>query len=133
MAKTKVLQKIITIIDGKFADIETLDNSILKETVGVAMAIDKLRESLNRVESHLNDREFEKASHVGYQEVAYNFVYVQRTLAGLQTAVYQKEALISNIAQEANTSYEDVAPYVDHKMKSAVKKSVFPAKKDNAG
>jgi hypothetical protein len=58
---------------------------------------------------------------------------VQRTLAGLQTAVYQKEALISNIAQEANTSYEDVAPYVDHKMKSAVKKSVFPAKKDNAG
>jgi hypothetical protein len=133
MAKTKVLQKIITIIDGKFADIETLDNSILMETVGVAMAIDKLRESLNRVESHLNDREFEKASHVGYQEVAYNFVYVQRTLAGLQTAVYQKEALISNIAQEANTSYEDVAPYVDHKMKSAVKKSVFPAKKDNAG
>jgi len=133
MAKTKVLQKIITIIDGKFADIETLDNSILKETVGVAMAIDKLRESLNRVESHLNDREFEKASHVGYQEVAYNFVYVQRTLAGLQTAAYQKEALISNIAQEANTSYEDVAPYVDHKMKSAVKKSVFPAKKDNAG
>jgi len=132
MAKTKVLQKIITIIDGKFADIETLDNSILMETVGVAMAIDKLRESLNRVESHLNDREFEKASHVGYQEVAYNFVYVQRTLAGLQTAVYQKEALISNIAQEANTSYEDVAPYVDHKMKSAVKKSVFPAKKDNA-
>ena len=89
MAKTKVLQKIITIIDGKFADIETLDNSILMETVGVAMAIDKLRESLNRVESHLNDREFEKASHVGYQEVAYNFVYVQRTLAGLQTLTSQ--------------------------------------------
>jgi hypothetical protein len=131
MAKTKVLQKIITIIDGKFADIETLDNSILMETVGVAMAIDKLRESLDRVESHLDDREFEKASHAGYQEVAHNFVYVQRTLAGLQTAVYQKEALISNIAQEANTSYEDVAPYVDHKMKSAVKKSVFSAKKDN--
>ena len=132
MAKTKVLQKIITIIDGKFADIETLDNSILMETVGVAMAIDKLRESLDKVESHLDDREFEKASHAGYQDVAHNFVYVQRTLAGLQTAVYQKEALISNIAQEANTSYEDVAPYVDHKMKSAVKKSVFPAKKDNA-
>jgi len=125
-------KKIITIIDGKSADIETIDNIILMETVGVAMAIDKLRESLDKVESHLDDREFEKASHAGYQDVAYNFVYVQRTLAGLQTAAYQKEALISNIAQEANTSYEDVAPYVDHKMKSAVKKSVFPAKKDNA-
>lgn len=99
-------------------------------TVGVVMAIDKLRESLDKVESHLDDREFEKASHVGYQDVAHNFVYVQRTLAGLQTAVYQKEALISNIAQEANTAYEDVAPYVDHKMQTAVKKSVSPAKKD---
>ena len=126
-------QKIIAIIDRKSADIETLDDDIMMEVVGVAMALDKLRESLALVEMHIDGREFEKASRVGYQEVAHNFVYVQRTLAGLQTAVYQKEALISNIAQEANTSYEDVAPYVDHKMKSAVKKSVFPAKKDNAG
>lgn len=71
------------IIGGKFPVIETFDNSILMETVGVAMAIDKLRESLDRVESHLDDSAFEKASHAGYQEVAYNFVYVQRTLAGL--------------------------------------------------
>ena len=76
------------IIDGKSADIETIDNTILMETVGVAMAIDKLRESLDKVESYLDDREFEKASHVGYQDVAHDFVYVQRTLAGLQTAAY---------------------------------------------
>jgi hypothetical protein len=132
MAKKVDPQKIITIIDGKSADIETIDNNIMMESVGVAMAIDKLRESLDKVESHLDGREFEKASHVGYQDVAHNFVYVQRTLAGLQTAAYQKAALISNIAQEANTSYEDVAPYVDHKMQTAVKKSVFPAKKDDA-
>lgn len=130
MTKKNDQQKIISIIDGKSADIETLDNNILMETVGVAMSIDKLRESLDSVESHLNDREFEKASHVGYQEVAHDFVYVQRTLAGLQAAAHQKEALISNIAQEANTSYEDVAPYVDQKMQSAVKKSVVSAKKD---
>jgi hypothetical protein len=123
-------QKIISIIDGKSAEIETLDNNILMETVGVAMAIDKLRDSLDSIESHLNDREFEKASHVGYQEVAHNFVYVQRTLAGLQAAAHQKEALISNIAQEANTSYEDVAPYVNDKMQSAVKKSVVTVKED---
>lgn len=130
MTKKNDQQKIISIIDGKSADIETLDNNILMETVGVAMSIDKLRESLVSIESHLNDREFEKASHVGYQEVAHDFVYVQRTLAGLQAAAHQKEALISNIAQEANTSYEDVAPYVDQKMQSAVKKSVVSAKKD---
>lgn len=53
MVKKIDLQKIITIIDGKSADIETIDNTILMETVGVAMAIDKLRESLDKVESHL--------------------------------------------------------------------------------
>ena len=54
MAKKVDPQKIITIIDGKSADIETIDNNILMETVGVAMAIDKLRESLDKVESHLD-------------------------------------------------------------------------------
>jgi hypothetical protein len=79
----------ITIIDGESADIETIDNTILMETGGVATAIDKLRESLDKVESHLDNRQFEKASHAGYQDVAYNFVYVQRTLAGLQTLTSQ--------------------------------------------
>jgi len=40
------LQKIISIIDSKSADIETLDDDIMMEVVGVAMALDKLRESL---------------------------------------------------------------------------------------
>jgi len=125
-------QKIISIIDSKSADIETLDDDIMMEVVGVAMALDKLRESLALVEMHIDGREFEKASHVGYQEVAHNFVYVQRTLAGLQTATYQKESLISTIAQEANTTYEDVAPYVEKKMQSAVKKLAVPAKIDES-
>jgi hypothetical protein len=123
-------QQITSIIDGKADFIETLDNDILMETVGVVMALDKLRESLDKVEAHLDDREFEKASHAGYQDVAHNFVYVQRTLAGLQTAMHQKEALICNIAQEVNTPYEDVAPYVEKKMQSVVKKSVFSGEKD---
>jgi hypothetical protein len=55
-------QKIITIIDGKSADIEPIDSTILMETVGDAMAIGNLRDSFDKVESHLDDREFEKAS-----------------------------------------------------------------------
>jgi hypothetical protein len=94
------------------------------------MALDKLRGALDMMETHMNEREFEKASHVGYQEVAHNFVYVQRTLAGLQTAAHQKEALISDIAREANVAYEDVAPYVEKKMQTAVKKSASRTKKD---
>jgi hypothetical protein len=130
MAEKNDPQKIISLIEGKSAAIETLDNDIMMELVVVAMALDKLRASLDRVETHMNEREFEKASHVGYDDVAHNFVYVQRTLAGLQTAAHQKEALVSAIAQEANAAYEEVAPYVEKKMQSAVKKSSFPTEKD---
>jgi len=75
MAEKGNHQKIISIIDRQTAAIETLDNDIMMETVGVSMALDKLRESLDIIETHLNEREFEKASHVGYQELAHNFVY----------------------------------------------------------
>lgn len=116
-------KQIASIIDGHAAAIETLDDDILMETVGVAMALDKLRESLDKVAAHLNDREFEKASHVGYDELAHNFVYVQRTLAGLQSVAHQKEALISDVARAANTAYENVAPYVEEKMQSSVRRA----------
>ncbi|QSA99339.1 hypothetical protein [Methylococcus sp. EFPC2] len=124
-------QQIVVLVDARTAAIEELDDSILMETAGVAMALDKLRESLDQVAAHLDNREFEKASHVGYQDVAHNFVFVQRTLAGLQTAVHQKEALISSIAEAAHAAYEDVAPHVERRMQSAVKKSGVPVTHDN--
>ncbi len=115
-------KKIMAIVDGRIADIERIDTDIMMETVGVAMALDKLRESLDKLETCMDERAFEEASHLGYNEVAHNFVYVQRTLAGLQTAAQQKESLIGSIAQETLTAYEDVAPYVEEKMQSSVKK-----------
>lgn len=123
MANEIDLQKVFSILDGKAAEIERLDENMIIETAGVAMALAALRESLDKMETHLDNREPEKASHVGYQEVAHNFVYVQRTLAGLQTAAHHKEAFISNIAHEASVAYEHVAPCVEQKMQSSIKKS----------
>jgi len=122
MSGTNWQHKIDAVIDGKTADIERIDDAIFMEIAGVSMALDQLRKSLDRLKMHLNDREFEKASQLGYQDVAQEFVFVQRTLAGLQTAVHQKDAFISNIAQEINGSYEDAAPYVERRMQSAIKK-----------
>jgi len=113
-------EEIASIIESRAAAIETLDDDIMMETVGVEMALDELRESLDKVTAHLNDREFEKASSTGYNEMAHNFVYVQRTLAGIQSVEHQKHALISDIARLANTAYENVAPYVEKRMSSSV-------------
>jgi len=119
-------QEIISIVDKQNAAIEALDNDMMMETVGVFMALDELRKSINLIEAHLNEREFEKASQVGYQELASNFVYVQRTLAGVQASTHRKEALISDVALMANAAYEDAAPFVEKKMESSVKKSANP-------
>jgi hypothetical protein len=116
-------QKILSLVDAKAAAIEALDDALMMEVVGVAMALDELRKALDELEAHLNERAFEEASQVGYQDVAHYFVYLQRTLAGLHTAAQQKEALISTLAQEANVAYETVAPYVEDKMQSALKKT----------
>jgi uncharacterized protein (DUF1778 family) len=115
--------KILSLVDAKAAAIAALDDGLMMEVVGVAMALDELRKALDGLETHLDERAFEEASHVGYQDVAHSFVYLQRTLAGLQTAAQQKEALISTLAQEANVAYETVAPYVEEKMQSALKKT----------
>lgn len=117
-------ETVISIVNAKSVEIEQVDQTIIHETVGVAMVLDQLRESLNLLESHLYNREFEKASQVGYEDVAHHFVFLQRTLAGIQSAALQKESLISSVAQDAKAAYEDVAPYVEERMESAVKKSV---------
>jgi|APLak6261673822_1056097.scaffolds.fasta_scaffold15522_2 predicted O-linked N-acetylglucosamine transferase (SPINDLY family) len=120
-------QEIIAIVDKQSDAIEALDNDMMMETVGVSMALDELRKSINLIEAHLNEREFEKASQAGYHELANSFIYVQRTLAGIQTNVHRKESLISGIALMVKTAYEDVAPFVEKKMQSSVKRPVNPA------
>jgi benzoyl-CoA reductase/2-hydroxyglutaryl-CoA dehydratase subunit BcrC/BadD/HgdB len=115
-------KKIISLVGEQSAAIKNIDSDIMMETVGVAMAIGKLREAIDKLEANLNAREYEQASHIGYNDVAHNFVYLQRTLAGLSTIDHQKDSLISSIAQKAHAAYEDVAPYVEKEMSSSVKK-----------
>lgn len=117
-------QTIVSIISEQRDAIKDLDFNTMMEAVGVAMALGKLREALDKLEAHLNAREYEQASQVGYNDVAHNFVYLQRTLAGLQTIDHRKNSLISDIAQKVRAAYEDVAPYVEKEMQSSVKKSV---------
>ncbi|NOT13508.1 MAG: hypothetical protein HOP23_17065 [Methylococcaceae bacterium] len=72
MANITDPQKIRSIIDGKSAEIKAIDNDMIMETVGGSMSLDKLRESIERIETHLDDREFEKALQLGYRELAHN-------------------------------------------------------------
>lgn len=66
-------QSILSLVDAEMAAIEAL----IMEVAGVTMALDELRKALEVLEAHLDERAFEEASRVGYQDVAHHFVYLQ--------------------------------------------------------
>ena len=103
--------------------IEEIDQSTMHS--GVFQALYQLRKALNHVEKSLNERDYEKASSLGYGEVASEFIFLQRTLGGLQGCVHDKEKLIQDIACHTRSAYEDVASHVDQQMASLkpIKKS----------
>jgi len=71
-----------TILTTRTAELETVDHAV----VGVAHAVGDLRKALDALEGLLGERQFEKAAASGYQEIASAFIFLQRTLGGLQSA-----------------------------------------------
>lgn len=107
------------LIASKRKELAALDDEFFGEVVGVAQAIAALRKALNEISASLDSRQFEKASDVGYGKVAQEFVFLQRTLGGLQGACLHKEKLVSDLAFALRCPYEEVLPRVDAFMQSA--------------
>lgn len=107
------------LIAAKRMELARLDDEFFGEVVGVAQAIDALRKALNQVSAALDARQFEKASSLGYGKVAEEFVFLQRTLGGLQGACIDKERLVQDLAFALRCPYEDVLPKVDAMLASA--------------
>ncbi len=107
------------IITNHSEKIDTIDNEIIIEVAGVAQAVDALRKALDKVEKCLSERNFEQASSLGYGDVASEFIFLQRTLGGLQGSVLESQRLISDLAIElGNDNYEETEALVKPYMKS---------------
>lgn len=101
-----------TILTTRAAELESIDQSIMGEVVGVAQAIGDMRKALDALDGLLSERRFENAAALGYGEVASAFVFLQRTLGGLQSADLDREAFTSSIAEQLKCSFEDAEPQV---------------------
>jgi hypothetical protein len=77
-------KKVGRFVASRRKELAALDDQFFAEVVGVAQAIDALRAALKQVSSALDARQYEKASALGYEKVASEFVFLQRTLGGLQ-------------------------------------------------
>ena len=105
---------ILKTIEDSMDTIKTIDDNIIGECMGVSHALADLRKALDKVDLCLKKRTFEEAASLGYSDVASAFIFLQRTLGGLQQAALQKEELVSEIAYKSGVGvYEEVAPFVD--------------------
>ena len=112
-------KRVERLVGSKRKELAALDDEFFGEVVGVAQAIDALRMALKQISSALDSRQFEKASAIGYGKLAEEFVFLQRTLGGLQGACLHKEKLVSDLAFALRCPYEAVLPKVDARMQSA--------------
>jgi len=94
--------------------INNVDMSIVGQSIGISQAIDELRCGLDKIDECLHQREYEEASNIGYREIASSFVFLQRTLGGIQDVMGDKDKLVTEIAIKSGVGvYEEVAPFVD--------------------
>lgn len=101
-----------SVLDARAGELENVDQAVMDEVVGVAQAIGDLRKALDALGGLLDDRQFEKAAALGYQDLASAFIFLQRTLGGLQSVELNRHAFISSIAEELHCAYEDAEPLV---------------------
>jgi hypothetical protein len=107
------------LVAARRKELAALDDEFFAEVVGVAQAIDALRKALSKLSSALDARQYEKASELGYEAVASEFIFLQRTLGGLQGACLHKEGLVQRLAFELRCPYEDILPKVNARLASS--------------
>ncbi len=114
-----------TALKNMSEDIKSLDNEMIMEVVGVAQALDELQKAIDKVNICLEKREFSEASSLGYGDVSTAFIFLQRTLGGLQQAEHKKHSLISEFTMQAKlSSYEEAAPFIESMMESTKPRKV---------
>lgn len=99
-------------------ELKKIHTSMVGDTIGVLQAIDLLTKALKAVEAEVKAENYERASHLGYTQVAQEFIFLQRVLGCLQSDEMNKCKVIQDLAFERKRPYEEVAPEVEEAMKS---------------
>lgn len=100
------------ILSARTAELEAIDDTVFVEVAGVSQAADDLRKALDTLDGLLADRQFDKATALGYREIASAFIFLQRTLGGLQSADWKRHDFTSSTAIALNCTFEEAEPHV---------------------
>lgn len=115
------------IISQKKNEIKNIDDAFIGNVIGVAQALEQLKDALKKIDACLDQREFEKASSLGYNDVSSEFIFLQRCLGSLNDTVRQKDKITQDICLKLcneldNVRNEEVAPLVEQEIESLTPK-----------
>jgi len=117
-------EMIENIVSDMSEDIKIVDDDLMVNVAGVAQALGQLRKALDKVDECLDQRQFSKASSLGYKGVSSEYIFLQRVLGGLQDSQNHKQKLVQDVALKAKVSYEEAAPFLEKHMDSLNPKKV---------
>jgi hypothetical protein len=83
-----------------------------QEASSTMSAADELRNQVATLEQALREKDYERASMLGYQEISLAFVELQRCLGGVQALLIDEEIVIGEVSRNRNCSAEEARLYL---------------------
>ena len=117
-------QRISASIEKRKEEIAALEWDLMNDSVGVRQAEDSLRKALDQVVELLEADEYERVAALGYSDVSSGFIFLQRTMGGLQMNSLKKRGLTSDIAGEVGLRCELVESMVNAAFKKSLDETI---------
>lgn len=109
--------KLEKLLDQHAERLHEIDQAIIMDSVGMAMAADHLRKALDKLDQLIDERKYEEAAALGYDEIASEFIFLQRTMGAIPTTLGGFHNFVGDmVVAGGGTSYEAVAPDVKARM-----------------
>lgn len=109
--------KLEKLLDQHAERLAEIDQAIIMDSVGMAMAAGELRKALDTLDQLIDERQYEEAAALGYNDISNEFIFLQRTMGAIPATLGDFHNFVGDmVAAGGGASYEDVAPHVKARM-----------------
>lgn len=101
-----------TSIKNRSKELEDAFWDVIIQSTPVYQCADAMKKSIEEILQAIDADQFEKAANLGYRDFCANFVWMQRTLGGINDAAMHFSEAISKVAFDCGLAHEQVKPIV---------------------
>jgi hypothetical protein len=99
-------------IERRATELDESYMNVLIQAGPVSQCADAMKKSINGILKTIQADQFEKAASLGYRDFAANFIWMQRSLGGMNDAAMRCSEVVSLVAMDCHMAFEQVYPFV---------------------